>query len=102
MFLGFALATALLSSIAAVAALYAARSGAGMNALLLRTRPPARYAAEAGLVYAYEQLRANPAYAGGPFRLDVDGNGVLDTTVTITVDPADPAGRRAVHATVNY
>ena len=87
---------------AAVAALYAARGGAGMSHVLLRSRPPARYAAEAGLVRAYERLRSDPAYPGETLMVDVDGNGTPETRVTITVSAPDAAGRRSISARVTY
>ncbi|HEX9780400.1 MAG TPA: hypothetical protein VGB20_04220 [bacterium] len=56
-------------------------------------RPPARYAAEAGLVIAQERLWANPNYCASNdvVPIDVDGNGSTtdpgDLSVAITVQP---------------
>lgn len=100
----FALATAVISSIAAYAALVVATSQTRYGPLL-EHRPPSRYAAEAGLVIAQETLWRDPSYVGGAQMLDMDADGTADTTVVISVTPVDPMapqGRRRIEARVTY
>ena len=93
---GFAIITAVVSSIAAYAALFSATAGARMGAVL-RGRPQARYAAESGLVIARERLQRTPTYCGSTEPLDTNADGVDDTNVEITVTTCGPGNERAPH-----
>lgn len=102
--LTFALATAVISSIAAYAALVVATSQARQGRVL-QQRPSATYAAEAGVVVAREILWRNPTYTGETKMLDMNADGVAETQVTITVtplNPLEPLGRRRIEARVIY
>ncbi len=77
--LGLALFTALIASFASLAVLQLAISQT-QHAKFHHDRTRSRYAAEAGIVYAQQQLLANPGYCGTG-GLDINGISV-DVTVT--------------------
>lgn len=83
--LGIVVVTSLVFAIAAYAVLYAANS-LGSRANFQKRNTSARYAAEAGLVWAMQKLWANPAEcfnANPDFSFDTDGN---PTTKAMAVD----------------
>ena len=93
---GFALILALIASIAAYAALFTATAG-GRYGKALKDRPRARYAAEAGIVIAREQLQRVPTYCGSPVAIDTDADGTNDTTVDITVTACGAGNENQPH-----
>ncbi len=98
--LGFALATALISSIMVYAVLFSAVSQ-GRQGRFLKERLRAQYVAEAGLVIAKEQLWRNPGYTGSTPTI-TDTAGLTPTRVTITVTAPDASGRQQISANVVY
>ncbi len=98
--LGFALATALISSITIYAVLFSAISQ-GRQGRFLKERLRAQYVAEAGLVIAKERLWRDPTYAGGVVPV-TDTSGLNSTNVTITVTVPDASGRQQISANVVY
>ena len=99
--LGVAIAIALLASIAAYTVLqigmYQAR-----HAEFYRDHTASRYAAEAGLVWAQQNLYANPTWGGGTLPVAVGGANV---NVVVTVNPpcaVAPCPGRTVQAKVTY
>ncbi len=91
-----ALISALLSSIASYLVLQLAIAQ-GRQAKFHREHVEARHAAEAGLVFAYEQLVNDSAYCGAP---DPPPMGTL--TVDVTVAPCGGLAPRTVSAKVIY
>ncbi len=91
--LGMVLITSIIFGIAAFGLLSLAMNpGQAIFAGEGRTR--ARYAAEAGLVFAMQRLWVNPTNCAtlSPPPLDTDDNGIPDTTVTVTAVPCPGPG----------
>ncbi len=94
--LGIVLLSSLVFSVASLAVLTMASSRAQAthrDATKLR----ARYAAEAGLVWAMERLWVNPAYCGVPDPPPING-----LTVDVNVTNCGTGNNQAVTATVTY
>jgi Tfp pilus assembly protein PilX len=104
--LGLVVATALLSSMGAYVMLQLANSQA-QQAQFHRNRMRARYAAEAGFVWAKQRLEASPPAPEPTFDdapdLEVDGIPV-DITVICEGGGAPPCGtdRRTIRVSVSY
>ena len=100
---GFALAatviTALLCAVAAYVILLIATSQA-RRAKVFQERYAARYAAEAGLVWAKEQLWANPTWSPNP-GTDVTING-LAVDILLPTCSSNPCEERQLQAKVIY
>ena len=78
--LGMTILTAILAAIASFAVLQLAIAYS-LQGRFFVNRTPYRYAAEAGLVWAQEQLWNNPAYCGAPDPPVINGV-TVDVTVT--------------------
>ena len=107
---GTAVATAIVSSIAAYAALTIAMSQARQGKVL-HERPRTHYAAEAALVVAQERLWRNPNdCAGAPIGgtaqvtqgIDTDGTGGADTFVDLSWTNCGAGRRHVISARVTY
>ena len=108
--LAFAIATAMISSLAAYAALLVSLNQARAGRVL-HERPRARYAAEAGLVIAKERLWRNAGdcagaglggTAGVVQQIDTDGDGSGDTSVQIQWTNCGANGQHRITSTVVY
>lgn len=105
--LGITMMTALICGIAAYAVLQASISEA-RHSRFTKERIESRYLAEAGVVYAREQLWTAPAgsYCGETRQIDTNGNGTLDAgepSVVITVTPCGPGGaQHTITARADY
>ena len=104
MALGFVLIIALLGAIAAYAILMLAISQARHSAFS-QERPSARYAAEAGLVWARQRLWEDPTScfpANPDLSVDADGDGTAETNVDIVASSCGATDRRTLTAQVVY
>ena len=91
--LGLVIITSIIFGIAAFGLLIFAMSRLRVSGYLGPERLRAGYAAEAGVVMAMQELWANPAdCAFGPYNLDTNGDGSLETTVTVTAVPCPGPG----------
>ena len=101
--LGAVLMTALLLSIASFAALSIALSGSRRAKAFDESSVRAQYAAQAGLVRAYEELWRTPAYCGETWSIDTDGSGTLPvTSVAIAVTSCGAGNAHTVSAKATY
>ena len=104
MVLGIVVVMAFIAAVASYTILLVAASQARQGQFW-RQRFRARYAAEAGIVWAMERLWANQAYCGAPDPppFDTDGDGVADTTVDVTMSGCGGgAANRTISAAVTY
>ena len=85
------LVVSLVAAVASYGALFAAISHA-RRTKFNRTRTAARYAAEAGLVWAMERLWQDPSWTppGGTPTLTINGIGVIVTMPNCTQTPCEP------------
>ena len=104
-----AVVTALIFALAAFAVLVMALARAQQNNPLDPTRLRARYAAEAGIVWATSQLWNDPrwdASGKGFVKVDTDADGTAETKVNLTmpacVTKAPNCEDRKLQATVTY
>jgi hypothetical protein len=95
--LGILIGTAIVFAVAAFAILVMALSAAQQSKEVHEDRLRALYAAEGGLVWAMQQLWANPGWSGGS--TTVNGVGV---TVTIPRCSASPCEPRTLQARASY
>jgi hypothetical protein len=106
MVLGVVILTAVVFAIVAFGALTVALGGGQRAKQFHHERLRARYAAEAGVVWAMQQLWADPSWfseAGGPpdFRLD-DGTSKVDVDLVIPPCTLAPCENRRLEARVVY
>ena len=94
--LGVAILTALVSSVAAYIILMLALTQARL-ARFHRERIRARYAAEAGVIWAQQQLWTTPGYCGNPPPPSLNG-----LTVTVSVTNCEAGLDHTVKAQVTY
>ncbi len=90
--------TALIASVAAFGALLLAMSHAQSGGLQVK-RLRAQYAAEAGLVWAQQQLWADPAYCGTPDPPAING---LNVDVIVSPSPCVAGTAHRIQAKVTY
>jgi hypothetical protein len=91
--LGIILITAVIFGIAAFGLLSFAVNQAGQANFVGEDRIRARYTAESALVWAMQELWANPAdCAFGPYIFDTNDDGTNDTTATVTAAPCPAPG----------
>ena len=95
--LGMAIIAAIIFSIAAFAMLMMAMNQRRRIKEFDVDRLRARYAAEAGLVWAQERLWVDPNFCGGPLPTKVN-----DLDVTVTVSPPCPGATHQIKASVTY
>lgn len=102
--MGFAIVTAFTASLASYVMLQMVVTGA-QHARWYRQRAIARYAAEAGLVWAQQQIWIGGAAAAGcfganpDFTIDHDGNAATPLiNVDVTANPCPPAESRLTAA----
>ena len=90
--LGLVLIATVIFGIAAFGLLFMAMSQSQQQSFLSEDRLRARYAAEAGLVMAMQEMWQNDCVFGaaGNYLLDTDNDGTNETTVTVTMTPACP------------
>jgi hypothetical protein len=116
--LGVVLLMAIVFTIAAVGLLALALSAGKRNRVVFGDRLEARYAAEAGIVFAMQQLWFNQNYPDancGPglpnrgktmtdasLNIDVDGDGTAETPVMITVTNCGIGLPHQISARVNF
>ncbi|MDP3703952.1 MAG: hypothetical protein Q8R78_06150 [Candidatus Omnitrophota bacterium] len=84
MILAVTMMMALVASIVSYGVLQLAVSQ-GRQGRFFRSQTTARYLAEAGMVLAYERLRAAPGWCGGTEQLDANGNGTLEDWERVTI-----------------
>ena len=90
------LGTALLCAIAAYAVLIIV-AAQGRHAQFYRGRLRARYAAEAGMVWAKERLWLNPTYCGNPAPPPIEG-----MVVSITISDCTAGSNKTIAARATY
>ena len=99
--LGAVAVSSIVFSIAAFTALTVALSGRRQSTQFHEQRLSARYAAEAGLVWAMQQLQADPSFSSPAGNVDVTVGG-LEVDVVVPPCAQDPCEGRTVQAKVRY